>query len=225
MRYWLGLLLTVCLLVIQPPNWASGLQPAVSDSVSAVETTLRRNYMNTSRYLISSRAIVLEGSCYQIMRLSAWLDEVIKVPHGRTTLEAIFNSGNQVLIRHSNWALEASGRTLGPATDRLSNGRGDDVVILFDARIPEQGSHWVFDSQQQRIEFTAVQNLYHELAHAKHLTNGTWRYADSEGQAIEEENIFRAQLGQQNGIEDAAQRSGIDGVQFWRPDTLLAVSE
>jgi hypothetical protein len=181
--------------------------------------------MNTSRYLISSRAIVLEGSCYQIMRLSAWLDEVIKVPHGRTTLEAIFNSGNQVLIRHSNWALEASGRTLGPVTDRLSNGRGDDVVILFDARIPEQGSHWVFNSQQQRIEFTAVQNLYHELAHAKHLTNGTWRYADSEGQAIEEENIFRAQLGQQNGIEDAAQRSGIDGVQFWRPDTLLAVSE
>ena len=25
-------------------------------------------------------------------------------------------------------------------------------------------------------------------------SNGTWRYADSEGQAVEEENIFRAQL-------------------------------
>lgn len=225
MRYWLCLLLTISVLIGQRANAAGSLSQPVSESAPAAKPTLRRNYLNTSRYLISSRAIVLEGSSHQIMRLSRWLDEVIKVPYGRKTLDAIFNSGNQLLIRHSSWALEASGRTLGPATDRLSNGRGEDVVILFDARIPEQGSHWVFDGQKQRIEFTAVQNLFHELAHAKHLTNGSWRYADSEGQAIEEENIFRAQLGERSGIAEVPLRAGIDGVQFWRPDTLLAVSE
>ena len=125
----------------------------------------------------------------------------------------------------ANTANPSPRQTQGPATARLSNGRGEDVVILFDARIPEQGSHWVFDGEKQRIEFTAVQNLFHELAHARHLTNGTWRYADSEGQAIEEENIFRAQLGQLSGMTEVPQRSGIDGVQFWRPETLLAVSE
>lgn len=143
-----------------------GLQQAVSEPSPGKRLQLRRNYLNTSQYLISSSAIVLEGSAYQIMRLSRWLDEIFKVPHGKETLQAIFNSCNQLVIRHSSWALEASGWTLGPATDRLTNGRGEDVVILFDERIPEPGSHWVFDSRKQRIEFTAVQNLFHELAHA-----------------------------------------------------------
>ena len=47
---------------------------------------------------------------------------------------------------------------------------------------------------KQLIEYTAIQNLYHELAHAKHMMAGTWRYFDSERQAIEEENIFRREL-------------------------------
>jgi hypothetical protein len=106
-------------------------------------------------------------------------------------LEAILNSGNQLTIRHSAWALVASGRTQAPTSDRLTNGRGADVEILFEARIPEQGSHWVFDATHRRIEFTAVQNLFHELAHAKHLTRRTWRYLDSEAQAIEEDNLRR----------------------------------
>ena len=80
----------------------------------------------------------------------------------------------------------------------------------------------MFDAQQQRIEFTAVQNLFHELAHARHFTNGTWEYADSEGQAIEEENIFRAQLGAKRGMERVPLRAGIDGVRFWSPEGQLA---
>jgi hypothetical protein len=44
-----------------------------------------------------------------------------------------------------------------------------------------------------------VENLFHELAHARHKMNGTWRYFDSERQAIEEENIFRRQSAQMNG--------------------------
>jgi hypothetical protein len=44
------------------------------------------------------------------------------------------------------------------------------------------------------LEYTAIQNLYHELAHAMHMTKGSWRYFASEKQAIEEENIFRRDL-------------------------------
>ena len=43
------------------------------------------------------------------------------------------------------------------------------------------------------ISSTAVQNLYHALAHAVHMMNGTWLYFASERQAIQEENIFHRQ--------------------------------
>ena len=72
------------------------------------------------------------------------------------------------------WALTAAGRTLAPVSRHLTNGRGEDVMILFDTRIPEQGSHHVFDSRGEPLAFTAVQNLFHELAHARHQTDGTW---------------------------------------------------
>lgn len=94
-------------------------------------------------------------------RLSAGLDEIVTVPIGERTLEAILESGNQLTIRHWQWALQAAGRTLALLSDKLSNGQGSDVEILFDARIPEQGSHAAFDSQRNSMEFTALQNLSH----------------------------------------------------------------
>lgn len=66
--------------------------------------------------------------------------------------------------------------------------------IHFNANIPDTGSHQVYSNARQPIEYTAVQNLYHELAHALHMMNGTWMYFKSERQAIQEENIFRRQL-------------------------------
>jgi hypothetical protein len=61
------------------------------------------------------------------------------------------------------------------------------------------GTHMVYNGKKELIEYTAVQNLYHELAHAMHMMNGTWRYFASERQAIEEENIFRRQLAKIQG--------------------------
>jgi hypothetical protein len=179
---------------------------------------VRRLYRDTSRYLVSGNGIVLEGTPAQILRLSGWLDDIRTVPHGQATLDAILGSGNRLTIRHSTWALLSSGRTLAPSTGDLINGRGEDVLILFDTRIPEQGSHWVFDARGERLAFTAVQNLFHELVHARHQLNGTWRYWDSEGQAIEEENIFRAQHGARQGQADAPLRAGVEGQQFWWPE-------
>ena len=87
----------------------------------------------------------------------------------------------------------SSGRTSAPISDNLINGRGESVDIHFNADIPDYGSHLVFDSYKSPIEYTAAQNLYHELAHALHMMKGTWRYFKSERQAIEEENVFRQQ--------------------------------
>lgn len=187
------------------------------DIASVYQRPVRRNYRDTSRYLVPGNAIWLEGRPGQIMRLSEWLDEIYAVGYGQATLAAIFASGNQLTVRHSDWALISSGRTIAPLSRGLTNGRGEDVTILFDTRIPEQGSHWVFDRHGDRLEFTAVQNLFHELAHARHQLNGTWRYWDSEGQAIAEENRFRADLGRRSGFPMVPVRAGIEGQQAWWP--------
>lgn len=185
----------------------------------ANDLRVRRNYSDTSRTLKSDIEIFLEGTPRQIARFSGWLDVIAATDIGHQTLEAIYNSGNRVTLRHSEWALVASGRTLAPVSSRLTDGRGEDVTILFDARIPDAGSHVVFNGARQPIAFSALHNLFHELAHARHMTNGTWRYFDSEGQAIEEENLFRRQYASYSGQDpdQAPLRVGKRGRQFWRP--------
>lgn len=206
------------IVVLVAPNFAGGNEgPLLHAPAAPVDNPVRRNYLDTSRYLIGERAVILEGSPSQVMRMSRWLDQIREIPIGRETLEAILDSGNHLILRHSEWALNSSGRTLAPLSANLTNGRGMDVEILFDARIPDDGSHTVFDTQRKAIEFTAIQNLFHELVHARHYANGTWRYFDSEGQAIEEENLFRRQLSEYRGIKQASLRADIDGIQVWWP--------
>ena len=125
LRYYL---LIVCFLVYQPVAWGGGARDSAHQKAPpAPDDHVRRNYRNTGRYLISSYALILEGSPRQIIRMSRWLDEIVAIPIGRQTLEAILESGNQLTIRHSEWALQASGRTLAPVSDKLTNGRGADV--------------------------------------------------------------------------------------------------
>jgi len=210
-------LLAIMLLVATANVWAVSKGTGHASTSLIYQQSIRRNYHHTSRFIGIDRAIVLEGTPEQVMRISGWLDAIALVPHGRETLQAIFASGNQLTIRHSPWALIASGRTLAPLSRHLTNGRGEDILILFDVRIPEQGSHHVFDTHGEPLEFTAVQNLFHELAHARHQTNGTWRYWDSEGQAIAEENLFRAQYGATPGLAGVTLRAGVAGKQQWWP--------
>ncbi|MGB7947943.1 MAG: hypothetical protein WCH75_09710 [Candidatus Binatia bacterium] len=117
---------------------------------------VEHDYSRTSRYRIAYGAIKLQGSSQHVGRLSRWLDQIFAVPHRRVTVEAILQSGNKLTIRSSEWALLASGRTLAPVTAALINGRGADVEILFDARIPDEGSHLVYGWGNHLIEFTAI---------------------------------------------------------------------
>ena len=89
------------------------------------------------------------------------------------------------------FAVIAAGRTLAPMTNNLINGVGEDVEIKFNALIPDSGSHIMFDRYRKPVPYTAVENLYHELAHAMHKMTGRWEYFNSERAAIREENEFR----------------------------------
>lgn len=217
MPYSLRITLLIAILCVPALCWPDPDIKSTRFSQHPSDDHIQISYSDVSAYPISIRTIVLEGTHDQVLRLAQWLDEIRKIPHGKKMLDDILMSGNELLIRHSKWALQASGRTLAPITDNLANGKGEDVEIMFDTRIPEQGSHWVFDSHNQPIEFTAIQNLFHELAHARHLTNGTWRYYNSEAQAVEEENIFRTQMAESMGLKKASLRMGKDGIQFWSP--------
>jgi hypothetical protein len=84
-------------------------------------------------------------------------------------------------------------------TMNLINGVGESIHIIFDARMDDIGTHMVYNGNKELIEYTAIQNLYHESALAMHMMSGTWRYFASERQAIEEENIFRRQLAEMQG--------------------------
>jgi len=207
-------LVWIVILLLPAAGWTeTEIKPTHKVAFSYPET-IKRYYLN---FNIEGFSIQLEGSPAQIKRLQTWLDEIVKVPIGRSALVAIANSGNQLTIRHSDSALMASGRTLAPLSRNLTNNLGEDTEILFDTRIPVEGSHWVFDAKSQKMAFTSSQNLFHELAHAKHLMNGTWRYFDSEGQAIEEENIFRLQQNELSGKQETRTRVGIKGLQYWWP--------
>jgi hypothetical protein len=138
--------------------------------------------------------ISLHGTPEQIDNLRKWLTQIASIPKGLDTLIQIQESGHKLFIYHSIYSMVSSGRTSAPASDNLINGKGESVDIHFNAKIPDSGSHLVFDNKRSPIEYTATQNLYHELAHALHMMKGTWRYFKSERQAIEEENIFRQQM-------------------------------
>lgn len=138
--------------------------------------------------------ISLQGTPRQIEKMRRWFAQIAEVPKGYQTLVAIENTGHKLMIHHSRYSMISSGKASAPLSANLTNGLGESVDIYFNFDIPDSGSHFVFDTRRSPIEYTAIQNLYHELAHAMHMMQGTWRYARSERQAIEEENIFRREL-------------------------------
>ncbi len=172
----------------------SSSQHSQAESPPAVDTSIS---YSLNQLPVSN--IVLQGAKRQKQRLTRWLNEIALVPKGYATLQTIANSGHTLTIRHSEAARLSSGRTIAPMTRNITNGKGESVSIIFDADMEDRGTHRVFGLRNELIEFNALQNLYHELAHAMHQMQGTWRYFASEKQAIEEENQFRIDLADING--------------------------
>lgn len=166
-------------------------------------------YSNTEASMLSIEAPVKIKH-----RFESWLTEIKKYPKGQETIEAIEKCDNAVTIKHASYARNSAGRASTFLSSNLTNGVGMPADILMDGTIPAKGSHVTFDQFGNDLEFTAVQNLFHELSHARHYACGTWRYFDSEGQAIEDENIFRTQQQMVAGVLDFRIRNGIEGCMY-----------
>lgn len=183
----------------------------ISPVQGSAEKPLVRYFSNPLPYNEFTTNITLQGQLLHIAKFKYWLNEISKIPIGMQTLQDIIKSGHTLTILNNKHARISAGRTRAPMTMDLINGTGADVEILFDATITEAGSHMVYNSRKILVEFTAVENLFHELVHAKHKMRGTWRYFDSEGQAIEEENVFREQYAQSRG-KIPTERAYVTGV-------------
>ncbi len=197
------LLFLVCLLQLgsAKAGYDIAQNPLADDSVA----NSRLNY-----YL---KNIHIDASEQQKQRMIKWLNQIAMVEKGQQTLSAIAQSGHQLTIIHAPETRVHAGKTVAPLTQDLINGKGASVVIKIDINMPDTGTHWVYNDKKELIEFNAIQNIYHELAHAMHQMQGTWRYFNSEAQAIEEENIFRKQLAALNN-HSPTQRYGKNGLMI-----------
>lgn len=192
-------------------------------AANAHEDHVSRRYYDDGILKGFGKNIVIVGTPEQIIKITRWLDQISFVPKGYDTLRSISNSAHELVIQHSDHALASAGRIRAAMTMSLINGNGDDVHIIFDAHIADSGSHMVYNHRRELIEYTATQNLFHELAHAMHMMNGTWRYFASEAQAIEEENIFRRQMAGMLG-RPATQRYRVAGVLMNEPESDTSTS-
>lgn len=199
-------LYTLLFLLISQPVLSD---PPLPQKKTTTQATDPHQFSSLNRLPIHN--IVLKGSVSQKRRMTRWLNDIALAPKGYRTLKAIENTGHILTIKHSVAARLSSGRTIAPMTQKITNGQGDSVTILFDASMEDRGTHRVFGTRNELIEFNAWQNLYHELAHAMHQMQGTWRYFASEQQAIEEENEFRQDWAKMNN-EPLRLRYQIKGV-------------
>jgi hypothetical protein len=188
---------------------------------SAQDFFVSRRYSDDGLLKLFGANIVLRGSPEHIAKFTCWLDQILLVPKGYHTIQMISDSGNELIIQHADFARTSAGRTRGPMTMNLINGVGESTQIIFDASMDDIGTHMVFNAKNELIEYTAIQNLYHELAHAMHMMNGTWRYFASERQAIEEENIFRHQLAEMQG-RTPTQRFRVKGLPISEVEHAVA---
>lgn len=120
--------------------------------------------------------------------------------------QKVFNEATSVrhklLFIHSVQSVQTAGSTISDLTTKLSNGVGTDAVVQMHFDMPDQGTHMVTAiGSHDLIEFTADQNLFHELVHVKHTVNGTLATMQ-EVQAVIEENVYREQRAQLLGIKD-----------------------
>jgi len=158
--------------------------------------------------------ITIEASDEIKANIQRWISEIKENSFGKQTLNEIIKCGHNVKIIHSKTARVSAGQTGAPTTRNLTNGIGEDVYIKFDGTINDIGSHYTYDFDGERLKFTAVENLFHELSHAKHMSCGTWQYADSEGQAIRDENEFRKIEQKDLKIDEIKLRYDITGCSY-----------
>lgn len=157
-------------------------------------------------------------------KIFQWIQDIQLTAIGQETWFAIKSSGHKLMLMHSAHALSSAGKTLAEMSKNLQNGIGTDAIVQMHFDMPINGTHLVNSSKRKWIPFVAKVNLFHELSHARHMMNGTLLVHDIEGQAVEDENIYRLQKAELDGLHSTTLRdfdySDFDQ-QIWFPKWIF----
>lgn len=136
--------------------------------------------------------LTIKGSQKKRQKLLQVLDQILENPLGAKLFADMGACGNKLLIYDDKSSLSGGGYAGAVRTSRriFEPGEGESAFIRFRFDQPLEGSH-IVQATKGEIPFTYIDNLFHELVHAKHLMCGTFSPRAAETQAIIEENEFR----------------------------------
>lgn len=136
--------------------------------------------------------LTIKGSEKKRQKLIRVIDQILENPLGEKLFADMGACGNKLLIYDDKSSLSGGGYAGAVRSSRriFEPGEGESAFIRFRFDQPLEGSH-IVQATKGEIPFTYIDNLFHELVHAKHLMCGTFSPRAGETQAIIEENEFR----------------------------------
>lgn len=160
--------------------------------------------------------IQVKGSPLKRLRLISYLEKINNYEIGQKLLSDMKACQKELLIYDDKSSLSGGGYTgaVRTSTNVFKPGIGEDAYIRFRFDQPDDGAHLVGATVGQ-IKFLYIDNLYHELVHAKHTMCGTMSKNNAEAQAISEENDFRSSREETNQWPRRDHRQYEDGEQVW----------
>ena len=158
----------------------------------------------------------IRGSKMNSDRMLHFISKIIAHPLGKKLFEDMKACNKTLLIYDDKHALSGGGYTAAVETtsDIFKPGKGAKAYIRFRFDQPTNGAH-IVQSDHGTIPFTYLDNIFHELVHAKHIMCGTMSFSGAEAQAIAEENEFRRQRPETSHWSPRDPGGYEDGEQTW----------
>ncbi|MCR9203955.1 MAG: type III secretion system effector protein [Halobacteriovoraceae bacterium] len=175
-----------------------------------------RGYELTEVTLDTFPFVKIKSDKKKLNKMINTIMEIQSYPLGKKLFEDMAFCQKELLIYDDKHSVGGGGYTgaLQPG-ERIFNGEGSDAYIRFRFDQPDKGSHIVGTVDSKTIPFTYIDNIYHELVHAKHLMCGTMAEFTSEAQAIAEENEFRSVREETKNWPARDPRQYEEGKQIW----------
>ncbi len=163
------------------------------------------------------RSITVRGRKDKLETMLSRMDAIYDNELGKKLFDDIKACGHTVVIYDDKSSLSGGGYTgANPTTfDIFIPGKGADARIRMRFDQPDLGAHEVGAEGGVKIPFMAIDNIFHELVHAKHVVCGTTSKANAEAQAIAEENAFRKSRPDTADWPARDSKEYENGVQVW----------
>lgn len=159
--------------------------------------------------------LTIRASATKLGRMLKALEEIESYPLGQKLFDDMEACGKHTLLVDDKMSLSGGGYAGAVKSSRgIFEGEGGDAKVRFRFDQPVAGSH-IVKSLEGEIHFTYLDNIFHELVHAKHIMCGTLSPHTSEAQAIVEENAFRASRPETSDWSPRDYRKYEEGKQVW----------